>query len=116
MFPFASLLHGVPLFIMAIGYVIWFGVYTLNRSQESGCEANEAKKELIVSAACTVQEDVLHLNLWNTGESEDQAEASSGSGSIKVFRSVTGVIRPPEDNRPSLSLCLSGLFCRPPPL
>jgi len=115
MFPFASLLHGIPLFIMAIGYVIWLGFYTLNRSHEIPFEANEAKNEVFVSTAGTINVNVLQLSSWNTYESEDQAEASSGFNSIEVIRSVTGIIRPPERNRPSLSVWSSGLFSRPPP-
>jgi len=115
MFPFASLFHEIPLFIMAFAYVIWFGVYTLNRSHESTGEIQSARDEVLISSQETPDGNITCLDLRNIHVSADQADTPSGLKSAEVFRLITGTLRPPEENRPSLLFRSSGLFCRPPP-
>lgn len=100
---------------MALAYVIWFGVYTLNRSHESMEEVQNVKEKAVISSHETLYDNALHLSIVNAGDAGDQAEGPYGLKDIMVFRLFKATIRPSEEDNPPLSLRSSGLFCRPPP-
>ena len=115
MFPFSSLLHEVPMFIMALAYVIWFGIYTFNRSHDGTEEAQKVKEKVVVSSPETLYGNALHLSIGNTGDAGDQAETPSGLKNIRALSLITATIRPSEEDSPPLSIWSSSLFYRPPP-
>ncbi|MDX9813000.1 MAG: hypothetical protein RBU28_11480 [Bacteroidales bacterium] len=114
MFPFSSLLHEVPMFIMALAYVIWFGIYTFNRSHDGTEETPKVIEKVVVSSPETLYGNALHLSIGNTDDSCDQAEATSGLKNI-IALSLIKAPGPSEEDSPPLSIWSSGLFCRPPP-
>lgn len=115
MFPFASLLNGFPLFIMAVAYVIWIGVYSFDRPRETKDEVKSVRQEAFMSSPETLSGNAIYISLGDTGENCDQADAPSGINDIVVFRFIAETIRPPEEKNPATSIWLSGLYCRPPP-